>query len=253
MGTVNKDRVALALISLLAVGTFLVDTILFQGIILPSPPYFVPVVLAAYFLRPRWAAVVAGFTLVLRMLSDLDKHVPLWAMLLFFVAVLIVSYLSIALSARTRRETALAEERRRLLGEVEHQANEVAQERDKLSALIGSIADEVWFCDTTGRVTLVNEAALRGLGLESPEQAYLPLPQLVSDLDVFTPDGRPRTEVKDSPLIRSLHGETIKFLEEFVRNRKTGELRYRQVSSSPVRNEKGQVVGAVAVVRDITE
>ncbi len=249
----SRNRIWLLLILLFAVGIFLVDVILLPGIILPSPPYFVPVVLAAYLLQPRWAAVVAGFTLMLRVLSDLDKQTPLWTMFLFAVALLIVSYLSIALSARTRREAALAEERKRLLAEVGSKATETARERDKIRALIDSIADEIWFCDASGRVTLVNEAALKGLGLERPEQAYAPISQLVSMLEVLTPDGRPRTDVKDAPLFRSLQGETIKYLEELMRNRKTGELRYRQVTSSPVKDQDGLIVGSVAVVRDITE
>ena len=42
-------------------------------------------------------------------------------------------------------------------------------------------------------------------------------------------------------------------LEEIIRTPATGELRYRQVNSSPVRNARGNIIGSVSVVRDITD
>ena len=42
-------------------------------------------------------------------------------------------------------------------------------------------------------------------------------------------------------------------LEEIVRTPATGELRHRQVSSSPVRDATGNIIGVVSVVRNITE
>jgi phosphoserine phosphatase RsbU/P len=53
--------------------------------------------------------------------------------------------------------------------------------------------------------------------------------------------------------LRSLKGEVVKNEEELVRIPSSGELRYRQVSSSPVRDPSGNIVGSVSVVRDITD
>jgi signal transduction histidine kinase len=41
--------------------------------------------------------------------------------------------------------------------------------------------------------------------------------------------------------------------EQIVRNPRSGELRYRQVSAAPVRDAGGKIIGSVSVVRDITE
>src|SRR6185436_12567896 len=40
--------------------------------------------------------------------------------------------------------------------------------------------------------------------------------------------------------------------EQLVRIPRTGELRHRQVSSAPVRDGQGRIIGVVSVVRDVT-
>ncbi|MGH8327306.1 MAG: ATP-binding protein, partial [Steroidobacteraceae bacterium] len=59
--------------------------------------------------------------------------------------------------------------------------------------------------------------------------------------------------MEEAPPLRSLQGEVIKDEEQIVRTPRTGSLRHRQVSSSPVRNANGEIIGAVSVVRDVTE
>jgi signal transduction histidine kinase len=78
------------------------------------------------------------------------------------------------------------------------------------------------------------------------------LPEWLPKLEIFTPDGRPRAQ-EDAPLFRSLRGEALKDIEEIVRHPETGRMMYRQASSAPLKSEAGDIVGAVAVVRDITE
>jgi PAS domain-containing protein len=55
------------------------------------------------------------------------------------------------------------------------------------------------------------------------------------------------------PPLRSLAGEVVQGEGEIVRTPGSGELRYRQVNSSPVRDAGGNIIGAVSVVRDVTE
>jgi PAS domain S-box-containing protein len=143
------------------------------------------------------------------------------------------------ISARKAAEA----ERERLLGEVQ-------VERDRLSALLASIRDEVWYTDPHGRFTLVNPAALDEFRLELSEP--IDVQKLAASLEVLRPDGSPRP-VEASPPLRALKGESVIDEEEIIRTPASGELRYRQVSATPVRGEAGQIVGSVAVVRDITK
>jgi PAS domain S-box-containing protein len=125
----------------------------------------------------------------------------------------------------------------------------VQEEKDRLASLIGSISDEVWFADTEKRFTLANPSALREFGINANEQ--IEVEKLALALEVYSPDGTPRA-VEEAPPLRALRGEVVMNQVETIRTPATGELRHRQVSSTPVRNSAGAIIGSVSVVRDIT-
>jgi PAS domain S-box-containing protein len=141
-------------------------------------------------------------------------------------------------------------ERKRAEQEVQRLLSAVREEKDRLASLLASITDEVWFADTNKKFTLANPSALREFGLGPTEG--IDVEQLAASLEVLQPDGSPRP-VAEAPPLRALQGETVRDLEEIVRTPASGELRYRQVSSAPVRDAQGVIIGSVSVVRDITE
>ena len=126
----------------------------------------------------------------------------------------------------------------------------VQAEQTRLAALIGSMADEVWFADPQGNFTLANPAAQREFRLAG--EAAIPVAELARSLEVLRPDGSSRP-VAEAPPLRALAGEVVSKQEEMVRTPATGELRHRQVSAAPVRDAAGTILGSVSVVRDITE
>ncbi|HME42250.1 MAG TPA: PAS domain S-box protein [Syntrophorhabdales bacterium] len=136
-----------------------------------------------------------------------------------------------------------AEETQRLLAAVQ-------EEKDRISALVNSIQDEVWFADTQKRFTLANPSALREFGLD-PDSG-MDVEKLAQSLEVYRPDGTVRP-VDEAPPLRALQGEVVRNQEEMIRTPGNGELRYRQVTSAPVRDRTGAIIGSVSVVRDITE
>ena len=142
------------------------------------------------------------------------------------------------------------EERKRAEADRSRLLAEVKAERDRLSALVASIRDEVWFADTEKRFTLANPAALREFGLNTDDAADVE--RLAASLEVLRPDGSPRP-VEEAPPLRALKGEIITNQEEIIRTPSSGELRYRQVSAAPVRDGQGNIIGSVSVAHDITE
>ena len=143
--------------------------------------------------------------------------------------------------------------RKQLEGNAEQLAAAAIRERDHLEALINSISDEIWFASSEGKFTLVNpSAALQFEMDEMDETDGIDVKKLAERLEVFRPDGSPRP-VEESPPLRALQGEVVRNLEEIIRIPSTGELRYRQVSSTPVIDKTGSIIGSVSVVRDITE
>jgi PAS domain S-box-containing protein len=126
----------------------------------------------------------------------------------------------------------------------------VQQERDRLSSLLNSITDEVWFADTKKKLTLANPSAIKEFKLDS--LGIDDVENIASSFEVYRSDGTPRP-VEEAPPLRALKGEVLTNHEEIVKTPASGELRVRQVSAAPVRDNNGKIVGSVSVVRDITE
>ncbi len=109
--------------------------------------------------------------------------------------------------------------------------SEAENERNRLAALVNNITDEVWFADTTKRFTLVNSAALREFGIDLNNA--LEVEKFAASLEVFRPDGSPRP-VDEAPPLRALRGETVKNLEEIIKdpNQRANTLSRGQCRSS---------------------
>jgi signal transduction histidine kinase len=76
--------------------------------------------------------------------------------------------------------------------------------------------------------------------------------ELAASLEVLRPDGTQRP-IEEAPPLRSLQGEVVRNQLEIVRSPTNGEWRYREINSNPVTNDSGNIIGAVSIVRDITE
>jgi PAS domain S-box-containing protein len=126
--------------------------------------------------------------------------------------------------------------------------SEVQYEKDRLSSLINSISDEIWFADTSKKFTIANPSALKEFGLDSETTD---IEKFAASLEVYRPDGSTRP-VEEAPPLRALQGEVVTNQEEMIRIPGRGGLRYRQVSANPVRDPSGNIIGSVSVVRDIT-
>ena len=144
---------------------------------------------------------------------------------------------------------AVVTERKRAEEDIRSLLRQVQADKDMQDRLLDSMSDEVWFADTTGHFTLANPAACETFSLKSAINTDIQ--QFAESLEVFRPDGSPRP-VQEAPPLRALAGETVTDQEEIVRLPLSGELRYRLVNASPVRDAQRTIIGCVSVVRDIT-
>jgi PAS domain S-box-containing protein len=139
----------------------------------------------------------------------------------------------------------LRETTKRKLAELELDA-----ERMRWRGVVEGIADEVWICDATGKMSLINLPDVTAMGLDEFEGKTVEA--VLEEVDILYLDGRPRPP-EEAPLLRSLRtGEVVRG-EEMMRHRASGRLRYRHFSCAPLRDARGTITGAVAIVRDITE
>jgi rsbT co-antagonist protein RsbR len=127
---------------------------------------------------------------------------------------------------------------------------ELEEQARVLEAIFRSVADGVAVCDSDGKLSKVNEAAEKILGLGmldvQPEEwsaAY----------GLFRPDGVTPYPSEELPLARAVRGESIDREELIVRNAHKPQGIWVQVSARPLRTEDGTRRGAVAVFHDITQ
>lgn len=127
--------------------------------------------------------------------------------------------------------------------------NALKVEQGRLRATLKSIPDEMWITDSQGNIIERNADLIS----ESLGKSDWPdIATALKELELLNPDGTNRAP-EDAALSRALRGEFIQKVPELIRNLKTGELRWREVSSSPIQNENGSIIGAVAIARDSTE
>jgi two-component system, OmpR family, sensor histidine kinase VicK len=133
------------------------------------------------------------------------------------------------------------------------QTAEIAEHRAaELQGVLDNMVEGVLVANAEGRITLVNEAAVRMLGLPSCEDAMVAIDEL--DKRLQTRDsGGPDHSAGCRSLSRALTGEVAIMEESTFRDPRTGSDVYVLTNSAPIRGQDGEILGAVSVARDVTE
>jgi PAS domain S-box-containing protein len=118
----------------------------------------------------------------------------------------------------------------------------------QLSATLAAIADGVWTCDQRGRLLTVNSAALRMFGLEGAERRLETLSDIVA---LFAPETPQRELCLGLPA--ALEGGTVRRELTLLIDGADRPPLTVFVTATPMTDEDGQVIGAVAVVHDVTQ
>ena len=132
---------------------------------------------------------------------------------------------------------------------------ELAEDAGQFAAILASIADGLMVTDAQGRLLHLNPAYQAILGLDhEPKGVTLPNLQRVAGHAVLDARNRPITEAA-RPGNRILQGEVLTGTGrvDLVLRTLNGRERRVSVSGAPVRDEAGNVLGAVQVLRDVTE
>jgi PAS domain S-box-containing protein len=122
----------------------------------------------------------------------------------------------------------------------------------ELSTLLESMPEAVFIFDPAGRLVEVNSPAAAFTGLRREDLLNYPLMRLARHLAAQSDDGRP-VEFAQLAVTRALRGEPVLserrvFLPPPEHNRVEA-----MVSASPMRGPEGAIIGALVVVRDVTE
>ena len=146
------------------------------------------------------------------------------------------------LKARVRELEAARVESKRVEGE--H-----IKEASFLTAVLDNIEEAIIICDKKGRIIRLNEAARRLHGLsEKP----ISLEQWSAHYDLFKMDGITPLPKEDIPLFRALKGENVKNAEIVVAPKRKDAF-VLVCNGQALIDEEGGIMGALVVMRDITE
>jgi len=131
--------------------------------------------------------------------------------------------------------------------------NQEVEERrhidEVLNNTITNMVDPVLVAGAEGEIIIANPAArklfgaISGVGTRNIAQSF----------DRFYPDGVTPFPVEQSPLVRAFAGEAVDNLELVVQPMGSADKSYLVANGRPVRNEAGEIQGAVMVYHDITQ
>jgi PAS domain S-box-containing protein len=143
-------------------------------------------------------------------------------------------------------------ERDALMEQLRLAAEQAVQERAKLEAVFQSLQEGIAVMDMAGNLILSNEALAHIHGYASREDMLRHLDYFMPLFSLVTPEGEP-VPLGDWPIARILRGETLREWELQGRRQDTGLSMSVSYSGTPVRNEQGEQILGVLVVRDISE
>lgn len=124
------------------------------------------------------------------------------------------------------------------------------KEQEFLNALLENLSDGIVICDANGIVTRFNRKTREYFGL--PESSILPPEEWSNYYELYFSDGKTPMPKEDIPWYRAWQGEKIQNIEMIVVP-KNQEMRVLLASGKTLIDAKGNKVGAVVVMRDISE
>jgi PAS domain S-box-containing protein len=134
---------------------------------------------------------------------------------------------------------------------IEELADESRVRAAELRAVLENMVEGVMVLDTDLRVVMVN-ASMRtmfaSVGIDTPERFDL---EMLQKLDARDLEGGP-VRVQDTMVFRALRTGKAGRSDYVVHDVRTGRRVATRISGSPIRDERGQLLGAVLVASDVT-
>jgi two-component system, cell cycle sensor histidine kinase and response regulator CckA len=140
-------------------------------------------------------------------------------------------------------------ERRRTQEALRTSEEHLRQQSRILNSILDGIGEGVVVVDSSGRTLLFNSEAQRMLGAQA---ADVPPEQFAQAYDVYLPDGHTLVPASQNPLVRAMHGTPRVELEAIIKKKSAPPIRVSMVAT-PLRNDGGQVTGAITLLRDVTQ
>lgn len=129
--------------------------------------------------------------------------------------------------------------------------NELAASRNQLEAILDTMMQGVANVAPGGHIVRMNARAREIFGIASEQSVPKSVDELQQMVEFRWPEGSEIAR-EEMPLLRSLRGEAIPYLELQARFKNTGEVKFIGYKSAPIRNPNGRITQAVINVEDIS-
>ncbi|HEX9016890.1 MAG TPA: ATP-binding protein [Chloroflexota bacterium] len=244
-----RDWAVAALLALVSATVFMVDLLVVRDTMLPAAAYAVAIFIGAWALPPRLVAAVSVWSALLE-LGAAATHPPSFLLLaIYVVGIVFFGVLGTALSSRIRTETALAEAATAHLRENARLHQQAQFERERWEVTVESMLDPVTVSDAAGSAIYMNAAYTRLVGMTI--QSGLAVDEHPTHYQLYRPDGT-LFEPEELPLQRAAISDEEVHDVEIIQATSDGDRRICVWNASPIHGRGGEVIGAVAVGRDVS-
>lgn len=126
---------------------------------------------------------------------------------------------------------------------------ELLKERQFLQAMLDNLSEGIVACNSEGVLTLFNRSTQEFHGL--PQETIV-ADRWADYYSLYSADGKTALSREEIPLYRALQGESVRDVEMTIVP-ENSQPRILLASGAPIITSKGEKLGAVVVMRDITE
>lgn len=133
---------------------------------------------------------------------------------------------------------------------VAERTTELERQTRLLELVLENMGDGVAVADISGKFLLYNSAIVRMLG-RAPDEVFSG--NRTDYFGYFRPDGMTPYAREELPLRRAIRGEAVDDAELLILAEVHREPRWVSVTSRPVRDRRGELIGGVSVMRDLSE
>ena len=120
----------------------------------------------------------------------------------------------------------------------------------RLNAILSNMAEAVIVVDMSGHVTEANPAAEKIFGVEILKGS---VHDWTESCGIFDSMKRNAYPVKDLPIFKAIKGGSVDGDEMFIRNSVAPNGIWVSATGRPLRDDEGQLIGGIMVLRDISE
>lgn len=141
-------------------------------------------------------------------------------------------------------------ERKKLKEKLKVSEANLRKEMEVLHSILESMSDGVVVADLDGRFLLFNKASEKFGGTRSYDMTES---EWIKNYGFFYPDTGKKLKIYETPLVRSINGEILNNIELMARSADGKDDIYILANSRPLKDSENNIIGALAVYRDISE